>query len=218
MLAAVGVSLAATLVANTAMAGDLEAPRRKLAEFHGQSASPAVHSFADWVVAARDSRGMAFLIVDKVEARIFVFQPDGYLIGAAPALLGLARGDDNVPGIGTRPLASIKPSERTTPAGRFVASLGHDLGEQDVIWVDYDAAISLHRVITTNPAERRLQRLATPTPSDNRISYGCINVPAEFYDRTVRPVFANASGIVYILPESGPMRKYFPDYRRGGRG
>ncbi len=58
-------------------------------------------------------------------------------------------------------MASILPEERTTPAGRFVAELGHNIKGEDIVWVDYDAAVSLHRVRATNPTERRLQRLAT---------------------------------------------------------
>ena len=129
------------------------------------------------------------------------------------ALVGIAHGDDSVPGIGNMPLSNIRPELRTTPAGRFVASLGHDLGKLDVLWVDYDDAISLHRVITTNPAEHRLQRLATATPLDNRISYGCINVPAKFFDRVVQSAFIKNGGIVYILPEIKSMREVFPAYK-----
>jgi hypothetical protein len=177
-----------------------------------ETASKPVRRFADWVIASGDNHGLPFLIVDKVQAAVFVFYPDGRPRGAAPALIGLARGDDIVPGIGERPLSSIGPQERITPAGRFVADLGNDLGPKDVLWVDYAAAVSLHRVITTNPKERRLQRLATPTPLDNRISYGCINVPADFFDGVVRPAFTGTSGIVYILPEARPIRSAFPAY------
>ena len=60
------------------------------------------------------------------------------------------------------------------------------------MWVDYDAAVSMHRVITSNPAERRLQRLASPTPKDNRISYGCINLPAAFFDKVLSPTVNSA--------------------------
>jgi hypothetical protein len=80
------------------------------------------------------------------------------------------------------------------------------------LWVDYADAISLHRVITTNPQERRLQRLATPTPLDNRISYGCINVPKNFFEHVVQSAFAGTNGIVYILPEIKSMRDVFPAY------
>ena len=106
----------------------------------------------------------------------------------------------------------MPPETRTTPAGRFVATLGQDSHGKDVLWVDYDAAVAIHRVITTKPEERRLQRLATRTPLDNRISYGCINVPARFYEKVVSPAFTGTDGIVYVLPETRPAREVFGSY------
>lgn len=190
------------------------APSASHAEFLAQPASPAAHAIADWVVGSGDNKGLPFVIVDKAAARVLVFQADGKLGGITPALLGQARGDDSVPGIGQRKLSTILPKERTTPAGRFIASLGSDLGVKDVVWVDYDAAISLHRVVTSNRKEHRLARLASPTIADNRISYGCINVPAKFFDAVVRPAFLHSSGIVYILPEVKPLAQVFPGYGR----
>ncbi|MEJ7806443.1 MAG: hypothetical protein WKG03_11060, partial [Telluria sp.] len=78
--------------------------------------------------------------------------------------------------------------------------------------VDYAAAISMHRVVTSNPAERRAQRLASPSPLDNRISYGCINVPVKFYESVLSPSFKQSSGIVYILPDNKPIEQVFADY------
>ena len=199
--------------AKAAAAAAAEAPAR--ADFKAEPASQDTRLFADWVTVSGDNRGLPFVIVDKVAAQVFVFHPDGRLRGSAPALLGLARGDQSVPGIGERKLSSIRPDERTTPAGRYVASLGNDLGEKDIVWVDYAAAISLHRVVTSNPRERRLQRLASASAADNRISYGCINVPAKFYDTAVRPAFIGTNGIVYILPEVAPIRSVFPAYDAG---
>jgi hypothetical protein len=167
---------------------------------------------ADWVVAARDNAGMPFVIVDKVTARVFVFDAHGRLGGAAPALVGLARGDDVPPGILDKPLSAIEPKDRITPAGRFVASLGQDLGQKDVLWVDYKDGVALHRVITTNPKEHRLQRLAAASPLAHRISYGCINVPAAFYDAVIDPAFARTSGVVYILPETRTIAQVFAGY------
>ncbi len=182
------------------------------AVFSGEPASKDARRVADWVVDSGDNGSLPFVIVDKTDAKVFVFDNQGRLQGAAPALLGLARGDDSVPGIGDRELSRIRPEERTTPAGRFVAALGSDLDEQDILWVDYADAISLHRVITTSPKERRLQRLATPSVLDNRISYGCINVPAKFYDAFVKPAFTGTNGVVYILPETKPIGEVFPFY------
>ena len=175
-------------------------------------APDAVKKMADWVFDSRDNRGLPFVIVDKPEAKVFVFDKSGRILGAAWALVGLARGDDSVPGIGTMPLAQITPDMRTTPAGRFVASLGNDLGKLNVLWVDYPNAISLHRVINTNPAERRLERIVSQAPAEHRISYGCINVPAPFFDNVVNPTFKDTHGIVYILPEVREMHAVFPSY------
>jgi hypothetical protein len=184
----------------------------KRANFERERASLDARQVADWVVDSGDNRSMPFVIVDKADAKVFVFDATGRLSGAAPALLGLARGDDSVPGIGDREISSILPEERTTPAGRFVAALGRNFSGKDILWVDYDAAISLHRVITSNLKERRAQRLATESSLDNRISYGCINVPAKFYENIVRPAFTGTNGIVYVLPETRSPREVFGSY------
>ena len=75
--------------------------------------------------------------------------------------------------------------------------------------MDYDLALSLHRVITGNVKDRRRQRLASSTPLDNRISYGCINVPVDFYDKLIMPAFDGTTGVVYILPETRMIEEVF---------
>ena len=182
------------------------------AHFEKEHATAEARHLADWVVDSGDSKSMPFVIVDKKEAMVFVFDAHGHLRGAAPALLGSARGDDAVAGIGKRALSSILPAERTTPAGRFVAALGRNLHGKEIIWVDYDSAISMHPVVTTNAGERRLQRLATPTPLDNRISYGCINVPAQFFSAVLHPAFTGTNGVVYVLPETRSVSQVFTSY------
>ena len=187
----------------------VSSPLATRANFNGEAASSAAHTVADWVVERADNQHLPFVIVDKQEAKVFVFDGTGQLRGAAPALLGLARGDDSVPGIGTRKLSSIRPEERTTPAGRFVANLDHGLKGEDMLWVDYETAISMHAVVTSNPRERRLERLTSPSPADNRISFGCINVPAKFFSGVVMPAFRGTDGIVYVLPESKSLQTVF---------
>jgi hypothetical protein len=175
--------------------------------------SGTVGQFADWVVASEGNRNLPFVIIDKVAAKVFVFAADGRLWGASPALLGFARGDDSAPGIGDRKLSAIRPDERTTPAGRFLAAFGPPVRGHKVLWVDYATAISLHPVVTTNRKEQRQRRLQSPSPADNRITYGCINVPAGFYEDVVRPAFTGVKGAVYILPETKPLEEVFPTFR-----
>jgi hypothetical protein len=179
------------------------------------AAEPAPSSterLAAWVTSSGDNTGLPFVIVDKLGARISVYGPHGRLLGAAPALTGLAPGDDSEPGIGYRAMSKIRPEERTTPAGRFIASLGPAIGEGQVLWVDYGAAISIHPVVTTQPKEHRLRRLRSASPEDHRISYGCINVPAKFYTRVVLKAFKGTRGVVYVLPDTKPVEDVFPSY------
>jgi len=188
-------------------AGSVAAPR--VADFGAVTPSSDARLLADWVAATDDSEGASFVVIDKREALLYTFDGQARLIATSPVLLGVALGDDTVPGIGDRPIALVRPEERTTPAGRFVAERGRNARGEDVVWVDYDAAVSIHRVVTAEPAERRLDRLASPTAADNRISYGCINLPAAFYETHIRPAFAHQTGIVYILPEVATMQQVF---------
>ena len=182
------------------------------ADMRQEGASRDARQVADWVMNSGDNRKMPFVIVDKMDAKVFVFDAEGRLLGAAPALLGLARGDHSVPGIGDRKLSTIREDERTTPAGRFVASLDRNLQGGEILWVDYEASISLHPVITTEPQERRLQRLDSLDPLEHRISYGCINVPEQFYKRIVSPAFKETDGVVYVLPEVLSIKEVFAVY------
>ena len=180
------------------------------ADFGSAHPSTQARQMADGILRSGDHRGADFAIIDKTDAFIYVFAANGMLRGSSAVLLGLAFGDDSVPDIGSRPIAAVRPEERTTPAGRFVAERGRNTSGEDVIWVDYDAAVSMHRVRATNPLERRLERLATPTPNDNRISYGCINIPVAFYEAVVSPTFSAQGSLVYVLPEVRQLTQVFP--------
>lgn len=184
----------------------------KRARFDAEPASSAARHVADWVVVSGDNRRRPFVIIDKIDAKVYVFDAGGILQRAAPALLGLAERDDDEPGVGALPLSGIRPEIRTTPAGRFVAQMGRNLKGQDILWVDYASGISMHRVVTGNKVERRQERLDSPTPLDNRISFGCINVPVPFFNEVVRPAFAGTSGVVYVLPETRPASEVFGSY------
>jgi hypothetical protein len=191
-------------------------PHLTPANFPEESESIDVRRMANWVVASADNGNLPFVIVDKKEAEVVVFDRQGQILGKAPALLGLAVGDDSVPGIGDKPLSAIPPKDRTTPAGRFQAYLGYQSGKaNNTFWVSYELNVALHRVITGRPKDHRLQRLATPTPLDNRITFGCINVPVDFFERTVLTTFKSTRGIVYILPEIKATREVFSNYYDG---
>ncbi len=181
----------------------------RVADFGNALPSAEARAVADWIARVDDHQGKAFVVVDKKSAHLYVFNAQARLQASSPVLLGEALGDDSVPGIGDRPIEEVRPHERTTPAGRFVGERGRNARGEDVVWVDYDAAVSMHRVVTSNAAEQRLQRLATPSISDNRISYGCINIPHAFYDAYIRPAFSTQSSIIYVLPDVARIQQFF---------
>ena len=185
----------------------------RVADFDGHTASADARLVADWIARSQDNRRLPFAILDKRDARVFVFDAGARLIDSSPVLLGAAPGDDSVVGIGKRPIAQVRPEERTTPAGRFVSQPGRNASGEDVVWVDYDAAVSMHRVRPVDPKERRLERLASNDPTQRRISYGCINVPVAFFDGVVKPVLGTQRAVVYVLPETQPVGATFASVR-----
>lgn len=184
-------------------------PAPRVAQWGGEPASADARLVADWAFGSGDHRNLAVVVVDKKDAKVYVFDREGRLLSAAPALLGSAVGDHTVPGIGDKPLSQVLPAERTTPAGRFVAEPGINASGEDVVWVDYDAAVSMHRVRAKVKSERRLERLASRTPADNRISFGCINLPVPFYEKVLSPAVRNTGAVVYVLPETQPAAQFF---------
>ena len=179
------------------------------ADFGARVPTADVRYVADWVADSRDSGGLPYVILDKRDARVWVFAADGRLIDASPVLLGATPGDDSAPDIGTRPISLVKQEEKTTPAGRFVAEAGKNTNGEDVVWVDYDAAVSMHRVRMVDPKERRFERLRSPNPAERRISYGCINVPVPFFESVVWPLLKTTRAVAYVLPETRPVGAVF---------
>lgn len=177
--------------------------------FNQKLASSELRKLTVWIKNSGDNQGFPYLIIDKANAQLLIFNSKGDLMGTTPVLLGMAHGDYSVKGISHRKLHNILRSERITPAGRYILEFGHDLRGQDIFWVDYDAAISIHRLLSSSPKEHRKERLQSTTHLDNRISYGCINVEKEFYENTIRKVFQYTAGFAYIMPEEAPLELPF---------
>ena len=158
-------------------------------DFAGERASADARYAAAWVLAGADHRDLPFAVVDKRDARIYVFEASGRLAGASAVLLGVTPGDFSV-GIDRAP-ASLTLAERTTPAGRFRRQPGRNDKGEDIVWIDYASSLAIHRVRPAPTEERRPARLASPRPDDNRISAGCIVVPVAFYEAVVAPTLGS---------------------------
>nr|WP_316644209.1 hypothetical protein [uncultured Roseateles sp.] len=183
-------------------------------DFGTETPSSDARQMAQWVLDASDHQAQPFAIVDKKDARLFVFGADGRLLGATPALLGQTPGDHGLSDMQGRAPAQLLPAERTTPAGRFVSEPGHNLQGEAVVWFNYAAALAIHRLRPAPAQERRPQRLLSETPDDNRISLGCVIVAPGFYDAVVAPVLGRQRGVVYVLPETRPVQSLFGQARQ----
>lgn len=176
--------------------------------------SAAAMRVADWVGASGDNGSLPYVIVDKTTASLLLFSAKGKPLGQVPVLIGVAVGDDATPGIGSKNLAEIGPAEKTTPAGRFLAKYGLAAGNEKVLWVDYGTSVALHPIPKgSSKKERRRERMLSPTSDDNRITFGCINVPRAFYGKSLRPLFQKKGGYVYVLPDTKPIEVVFPRLR-----
>ena len=164
-----------------------------------------------WIHEKGDDHGRPFVIVDKKAARIYVFGAGGKLVGESSTILGQSHGDVPVPGAGQKDPSRLLPYERKTPAGRFESLPGKNLHGEPVVWVDYDTGIAIHRV---RPGISQMQRdasLATEDPNNKRLSLGCVVVPENFFWSVVLPTMGHVRGMVYVLPEDGPVQAMFSD-------
>jgi hypothetical protein len=176
--------------------------------------SAAALRVAEWVAASQDNHSLPYLIIDKASASLLMFDEKGTSRGQVPVLIGIAVGDDATPGVGTKKLSDLGPAEKTTPAGRYLAKFGRPIGKERILWVDYATSVAIHPIPPgASKKERRRQRMLSPTAADNRITFGCINVPMAFYSKTLRPLFQRKGGYVYVLPDTKPLEAVFPRLR-----
>ena len=189
----------------------------RLVDFRGEAVSADVQHVAAWAVHSGDHKGLPFIIVDKVNAKAVAFDRHGTLLQSTPVLLGMGVGDKFAPGVLQMDMYHTKPEQRVTPAGRFFAEEDRNTHGEIVLWVDYDAGIAIHKMPTKRTKQRRHERMVSPDPADHRITYGCINVPAAFYERVVRAHFRARGGYVYVLPDSTPLKSVFNTYDAGVR-
>jgi len=104
-------------------------------ELEREAASPEVREIAQWAVVTHDHGGLPFVVVDKTEARIYAFDPQGRLRGSAPVEVGAGE-------------------PHALPAGRFVAEpLGTTGAVAAVVWANGPTRVAV-RTGDAQPAGR----------------------------------------------------------------
>lgn len=122
---------------------------------------------------------------------------NGKVLATAPALYGAKTGDGM--SLGETPAGIFSLQQEAAPK-----SYGGDL-QQFATAPDGDI-LAIHRVLTTNPKQNRLGRLASKTAADNRVSLGCINIPVDIYNKYLSSGF---KGKLYIIPDQKKLGDVF---------
>ncbi len=199
---------AACLLATSVWHAPVQAsPQPRPAVVAGEAAAlQDAAQLARWVIRSGDHEGLPFAVVDKRSATILIYTANGRLAGTSAALLGQTLGDASVVGVGERTQRqSLRPEDLTTPAGRFVSEPGRNSGGEQIVWIDYDSALAIHRLRPGASRQHRALRLSSNDARARRVSAGCVVVPEAFYDTVVAPLLGRSRGLVYIMPESGAL-------------
>jgi hypothetical protein len=152
-------------------------------------------------VASTDN--LPFMIVDKVNARVFLFDGQGRIKHNVRVAQACRRRRSDA----RHRAAPVVNRPEGEPRGRFVPSLDHRHPAKE-IRVDYDTALSHHAVVkgTARNAAQSWLAASASARKPNTISYGCINVPVPFCRHLVS--LQSANGIVYICRKPVRLRKF----------
>lgn len=154
------------------------------------------------IVDTNDHLGETFAVVNKQNGSLTIYDRNGNQIATTPALYGKKVGDTfNSTSSGTTPSGKFGLSYANDPATKAYGGSVIDLTQNGKYIQNKAGRYSIHRTYTAFPNERREARINSPTPADNKISLGCINVPPEFYDAHFENnQFGNMP--LYVLPET----------------
>jgi len=186
---------------------NVELNKRPQIDTRGKKISSDAAKTAQWVLDTADSEGYPFIVTDKIGATMYFFDEKGVLLKKSPVLVGKNVGDF----IGNTDAGRITPSGRFEIAPETDATYGNVFSVMGTDMVDSETGelveVAIHRLALHDPSEKRPQRIATATPLDNRISWGCMNLDNKVMDWA----FNNypLGGLIYILPETAKGRSVF---------
>ena len=138
------------------------------------------------------------ITVDKKASTISVFYPDTNVTITQPALLGKVKSNT----LNMNNYDKPGKSDNITPAGTFKITkmFSWRLNEPMAVFVKGTLSVSaIHPLWMGNPDQKRVQRLKSATPDDNRITGGCINVDSKFYYDVINKLPDDV--VLKILPE-----------------
>jgi hypothetical protein len=140
----------------------------------------------------------AVITADKTNGTISVYWPDTNTTITKPALFGKVKSN----ALNLERYDRPGPFNNITPAGSFPVTkmVSWRLNESMLVFINGKATVlAIHPLWNGNPDQRRIQRLNSPSPDDNRITGGCINVDETFFYSVLNQLPDGT--ILNILPE-----------------
>lgn len=210
-VAAVSMALAVTLGTNVIISQPAEAATSLTPAAGEVVMSSAAKATLDHINETSDNGGRPFIIADKKAGKLYLMNADGKVVDTAPALFGRDTSDaartDRATGAGKYDLTYNR--DQRLPSGYEGSVQSFDTGTNG-------ETFAIHRVIDVK-GENRSGRLASATARDNRITHGCINVPAEFYNKHLD---GELGAVLYVLPETANWQGnlYQPTQRQAAQG
>lgn len=186
---------------------------RPKVDFKNVAVPGYIQQVADNRMRANPNKPIA--IVDKQMGLTYVIDANGVLAGKSASLTGKTKGDVRSEAAKkTANVESIAEKDKVTEAGMFDASVKNvpHYGNVITLQIFDNYSIAMHPTYLGAPAEQRQARLESATPEDNRISFGCINVPNEFMQNVVFKAIPKGvkSFPIVVIPESKSIQEFFP--------
>ena len=210
-VAAVSMALAVTLGTNVVISQPAEAATSMTSAAGEVVMSSAAKATLDHINETSDNGGRPFIIADKKAGKLYLMNAEGKVVETTPALFGKDSSDaartDRATGAGKYDLTYNR--DQRLPSGYEGSVQSFDTGTNG-------ETFAIHRVIDIK-GENRSGRLASATARDNRITHGCINVPAEFYNKHLD---GELGAVLYVLPETANWQGslYQPTARQAMQG
>jgi hypothetical protein len=148
--------------------------------------------------------GKGFIIADKPNGMLHVFNADGSMLVQDAALYGKDIGDTE------GKVSSLEGGKKITPAGNYTlrAAANADYAGGKLLQLvetkdTNNAYIAVHAAYLGDPKEQRLQRLASPGAEGKRISYGCVNTTHDTFLKSILPNIDSLNGgMIFVLPDA----------------
>ena len=166
--------------------------------------STLAQSVYESMAPTAQASGKGFIVADKPNGMIHIFNADGSLLTQDSALYGKDIGDVE------SKVSSLEGGKKITPAGSYTLRAREDseyAGGKLLQLVETkdmnNAYIAVHAAYLGNASEKRLQRLAAPGAEGKRVSYGCVNTTHDTFLKSILPNIDNLNGgMMFVLPDA----------------